>query len=335
MNESSFVEKREADWRQIAYLSDRADVSPSQLSEDELHEFIRLYRRASGDLALARTKSSNVPLISFLNDLVGRAYGILYRAKRKSVGAAIADGIAIAAQTARRRKAFLIASAMIFIGTGALTFGTLGARPDLRDHMVNDPMMKMVFEQWKKGEFPKTDASNRFAMTSFYMSNNPLVAIVAGSIAASTFGVGTVLQLARNGLLIGSLSFEMARVGKLGFLYASILPHGVPELSGLVVSGAAGLLMGWALINPGRRTRGEALREAGKDAVVLLATSVCLMFIAAPIEGFFSFNPDVPSAYKVAVILGELVVWGLFWTGFGKSSEEMAAASDLDEIQRK
>ena len=81
--------------------------------------------------------------------------------------------------------------------------------------------------------------------------------------------------------------------------------------------------MGWALINPGRRKRGEALRDAGKDAVTLLGTGVLLMFIAAPIEGFFSFNPTIPSSVKVAVIVVELVFWGLFWTGFGRDQEQL------------
>jgi len=52
--------------------------------------------------------------------------------------------------------------------------------------------------------------------------------------------------------------------------------------------------------------------------VVLLATSVVMMFIAAPIEGFFSFNPAVPQGLKIAVAVIEAVVWGLFWYGFAR-----------------
>ena len=80
--------------------------------------------------------------------------------------------------------------------------------------------------------------------------------------------------------------------------------------------------MGWALINPGRKRRGEALKDAGRDAITLLCVGVVLMFIAAPIDGFFSFNPNVPSAAKVAVIVVEIIFWSFFWVGFGKSPEE-------------
>lgn len=78
------------------------------------------------------------------------------------------------------------------------------------------------------------------------------------------------------------------------------------------------------MIAPGRRPRGEALREAGRDAIVLLATSVVLMFIAAPIEGFFSFNPSVPVWAKVALATGSAVGWTFFWTGYGREAEPPA-----------
>ena len=150
-----------------------------------------------------------------------------------------------------------------------------------------------------------------------------MVSILSGAVAAATFGVGTAERLYSNGAILGALAYEMNTVGKVGFLFASILPHGVPELSGIIMAGAGGFVMGWALINPGRRKRGEALKAAGKDAIVLLCTAVVLMFIAAPIEGFFSFNPHVPSAAKVVVILVELVFWGIFWTGFGRKNEDL------------
>jgi uncharacterized membrane protein SpoIIM required for sporulation len=107
-------------------------------------------------------------------------------------------------------------------------------------------------------------------------------------------------------------------VGNLDFLVSSIIPHGVPEISGLWISCSAGLLLGWALINPGRRSRGEALKAVGKDAIVLLAISVVLMFIAAPIEGFFSFNPRIPGAVKVTVAVLEAIGWLAFWSFFGR-----------------
>jgi uncharacterized membrane protein SpoIIM required for sporulation len=320
MNEVAFLEKREPDWKRLSFLCDRADVSINSLKPEELHEFVRLYRRVSADLALARTKSTNIQLIDFLNDLAGRAYALLYRPVRKPFFQAIAGAIETCARTVRKRSAFVLASAILFFGSTILVFSLMKTSPATRDFFVSD-QMKPLFEDWKQGQFEERNGSESLGMTGFYATNNPMVSIITGSIAAATFGVFTTEKLYENGAILGALSYEMDSVGKLGFLWASIMPHGVPELSGIVMAGAAGFVMGWALINPGRQKRGAALKEAGQDAIILLCTAVVLMFIAAPIEGFFSFNPRVPSFVKVLVIGVEIVFWVFFWTGFGKKKE--------------
>lgn len=319
MNEQGFYERRRQDWDRLCVLTDQAEFNPAQLNPNDLKEFVRLYRKVSTDLALVRTQSTNVALVDFLNSLVGRSYGILYRAPRKSLFSSLAGAVAVAAQTVRRRKMFVLVSATLFFGSWFGMFGLLSVRPDLREFLVPD-QMKSSFDQWKSGNFPSRGSSESFASTGFYMSNNPRAAILTGAIGAGTFGVGSVFMVLTNGALIGTLSSEVLPVGKLGFLLSSIFPHGVPELSGLIISGSSGLLLGYALINPGRRRRGDALREVGPDAVTLLAISVTLMFIAAPIEGFFSFNPLVPGWVKVVVGSVSLTAWLIFWSQYAQET---------------
>ncbi|MBI3722075.1 MAG: stage II sporulation protein M, partial [Fimbriimonas ginsengisoli] len=228
-------------------------------------------------------------------------------------GKALSQAMLTAVQTVRRRKAFIFASAALFFGTALLSAPLAEARPDIGDRVLP----KFLSDQWTKGQFPDRGAGQSMMMWSFYASNNPRVALITGAVAAGTFGLGTVTILSENGMLLGVLAARMADVGKLGYLFASILPHGVPELSGIIVSGAAGLALGWALVCPGRRRRGLALRDAGADAIVLLSTSAVLMLIAAPIEGFFSFNQGIPSSVKAAVAVLEIVLWTAFWVGYG------------------
>jgi uncharacterized membrane protein SpoIIM required for sporulation len=325
MNEMAFVQKREPDWRRLTHLCDLADATIKNLKPEELHEFVRLYRRVSADLALARTKSTNLQLIDFLNDLAGRAYAILYRAPRKPFLKSIGDSIVLGAQTVRRCRSFVFASVLLFFGSAALSFFLMKFVPDTRDFFVTEEM-RPHFDQWKEGRHQERTGGMSVEMTAVYATNNPMVSIITGAAAASTFGIFTAERLYENGAILGALSYEMDTVGKLGFLWASIMPHGVPELSGIIFAGAAGFVMGWALINPGRRKRADALRAAGKDALILLCVGVVLMFIAAPIEGFFSFNPRVPSFVKVIVIAIELVFWISFWIGFGKTTEEAQEA---------
>lgn len=323
MNEEQFVQKRESDWQRLTTLCTMAENSPSQLKPHELQEFLRLYRRVSSDLAKLRTQSSNTQLIFFLNELCGKAYTQIYRTPNKPIFRALGDAIALAAQTVRRQMLFVLISFAFLVGGGLFSATMLNVRPDLRSHFV-PAEMEANFDYWKSGEGVERSAGDSVMATAMYATNNPRVSIISGAVAAATFGVGTAYLLYFNGVIIGALSSDMAGVGKLGYLWGSITPHGVTEIMGIVMSGAGGLIMGWALISPGRKRRGEALLDAGKDALVFLCIGVTQTLMAAPIEGFFSFNPDVPMIYKVFVALVTLAGWLIFFKGYARNADELA-----------
>ena len=208
---------------------------------------------------------------------------------------------------------------MIFFGSAFFIGGLMSVRPDLKDQII-PPGMDALFDNWRKGQFEEHGVDQSGMMAGFYASNNPRTSIITGAIGAGSFGLFSIYLLFQNGEILGALGHEMQVVGKLPFLISSIAPHGVPELSGIIVSGSCGLLLGYAIINPGRRKRADALRAVGRDAIVLLSTSVILMFIAAPIEGFFSFQPSIPQWFKASVALLEVIGWAMFWTFFGRQA---------------
>jgi uncharacterized membrane protein SpoIIM required for sporulation len=89
-----------------------------------------------------------------------------------------------------------------------------------------------------------------------------------------------------------------------------IIPHGLIELSAVIVAGAAGLRLGWTVIDPGDRTRGAALAEEGRRAALVLMGVVLMLAVAGIIEGFVT-GRGTPTA--VRVVLG-ISVAGAFWT---------------------
>ncbi|RYG49733.1 stage II sporulation protein M [bacterium] len=330
MNEKSFVERRETEWRRLGELCDKAVFRAGALTPAQFREFLTLYRRTARDLSLARTQSDNVGLIDFLNDLVGRAYAILYRAPARSFLQSLQEAVEMVASTFRRRFAFVAASFGILVFGVLFSYITMSTAPATREFFV-PPGLESSFEMWKSGEFPKEERSGGEGAlaTGGYVFNNPKVAMVTGALGAGTFGLFTLYNMWATGTMMGSLFYETNQVGHLSFVTTAIAPHGVPEISGMIVSGAAGLLLGWALLFPGRQSRASSLRAAGKDAMVLLAGSIVLMFIAAPIEGFFSFDPGVPRSAKVAVALVETVAWIAFWVYVGREKLAVKLASRI------
>ena len=316
MNEEAFLQRRRPDWVRLMVLCDKADRSPTDLAGAELKELFRLYRRVSTDLSVARTVSTSPSLIGYLNDLAARAYAIVYREPRQSILKVLYNAAVLSAQTVRRRKYFILTSVVLFFGCAVVTFFLCQSMPPVRDQLVHG--QQELINAWKSGRFDERTGSESAAAWALYASHNPTVAILAGALGAATFGILSLLLLLTTAASLGVLASELAPVHKIDFLLTSISPHGVPELSGIMIATGAGLLLGYALINPGTLSRGASLRAVGRDAVVLLATSIVMMFIAAPIEGFFSFNPHVPGWLKVVVAAVSLTLWLIFWSNFGK-----------------
>ncbi|HEY8344351.1 MAG TPA: stage II sporulation protein M, partial [Bacillota bacterium] len=81
--EIPFVQKRKESWQRLNLLLSKAGGHRiRQLSKEELLELSVLYRKSAADLARARAERMSPEIITLLNDLVGRAYNLIYRAEK-------------------------------------------------------------------------------------------------------------------------------------------------------------------------------------------------------------------------------------------------------------
>ena len=79
---SRFVNERKNNWQRLEDLLSMVEHSPLRgLSKAEVREFGELYRRVAADLAIARAETRDARLINYLNSLVIRAHGKIYRAE--------------------------------------------------------------------------------------------------------------------------------------------------------------------------------------------------------------------------------------------------------------
>ncbi|MCS7209286.1 MAG: stage II sporulation protein M, partial [Fimbriimonadales bacterium] len=253
-----------------------------------LDELGRLYRQTAADLAYARQQGADSSVVEYLNSLLGRAHGTLYRARRGSIW----NGVRLfwysfAAAVRRRSRYIALAAGLLLLGA-LIPFLMILVNPAIAEALV-DPQLRPLFEQWKQGkQFQVGETRFASVMSSFYFVNNSRAAMLAFGLGVF-WGVPTVYVLLTNGFLLGTLAGEMYHVGKLGFLLVSIYPHGVPELGAVLMCGGAGLMLGRAMIAPGDLTRRDAVRQVAPDAFWILAGSMILILFAAFTEAFFSF----------------------------------------------
>jgi len=143
------------------------------------------------------------------------------------------------------------------------------------------------------------EAESDLRMFGFYIANNVRIDLqaVAGGIF---FGLGTLAALIFNGTFLGAIAGHLTQIGYGGNFWGFVSGHAALELVGLVLAGAAGLRLGYALVAPGRLTRGAALRAAGPDTATLLYGAAVMTTGAAVIEAFWSSRVSIPLEVKVA-----------------------------------
>jgi uncharacterized membrane protein SpoIIM required for sporulation len=130
-------------------------------------------------------------------------------------------------------------------------------------------------------------ATTDWMMFGFYIRNNVGVAFqcFAGGLFA---GLGSLFFLGYNGAYSGALAGYLTERGLSATFYSFIATHSAFELTAIVLSGAAGLRIGHALLAPGRVTRQQSLVLATQESAVLLYGITTMLVIAAAIEAFWS-----------------------------------------------
>ena len=332
-NEEALLIKRSDQWRQLEEYCRRIESGKNKLNDAEFLDFVRLYRRASADLAYAGAEISNPDLVNWLNATVGRAYAILYRRPIGRFQEVILNMLFEGADVFRRCWKPIAFSTILFFVSAFLAPAIYIHFPETREVLIS-PEMSQLFDHWKSGQHTDKDMEMSTMATTGYAINNPRVALIYNSLSAFSFGLFGIYALWLNGAMVGLLGMEMNSVGKLGFLLSSIAPHGVSEIGGIFVACGAGFVLAGALLNPGRRSRALALKDAGKDAFKLLILSLIMILIAAPIEGFFSFSPAIPQWLKTVAAVIALAGWLAYFLGYQKE-RSVREALVRDELANK
>jgi uncharacterized membrane protein SpoIIM required for sporulation len=147
------------------------------------------------------------------------------------------------------------------------------------------------------------EASSDLLMFGFYIRNNIGIAYrtFAGGMLA---GLGSLLILILNGLHIGAIAAHLDNVGFGEPFWSFVIGHGAFELTGIAISGAAGLRIGMALFAPGRRTRTDAMVLEARAAMPLIYGFTAMLLIAAFLEAFWSSIVFIPRETKLLVGAG-------------------------------
>jgi uncharacterized membrane protein SpoIIM required for sporulation len=165
----------------------------------------------------------------------------------------------------------------------------------------------MMEKMYRSADPSRRDANTDAAMTGFYVHNNVGIAFRCFA-TGLTFGLGSMFYLLYNGLFIGVIFGHLARVGLGDKIFGFVSTHSPWELTAIVISGAAGIQMGYALVRTFGRTRIGNLQAHGLELLRQVSGAAVLLLIAALLEGNVSPSAIPLEAKYVLGATGWLLV---------------------------
>jgi uncharacterized membrane protein SpoIIM required for sporulation len=307
MTPLQFEQSHQQEWNELQTLlmqlhkSVRARAADGQPIAGE--RIAALYRRACEQLALARARAYPAYLTDRLEQLTADAHQVIYQ--HAEVGWSRLKQM-VAYDFPRSVRAHAV---YVWIATGVFAIPTLVLgylvyfRPELILAVV-DPATAASFQDMYSESAESIgrsrEAQTDWVMFGFYIANNIGVSFqcFAGGLFA---GVGSLFFLAFNGAYGGAIGGYLTQRGLGATFYSFVVTHAAFELTAIVLSGAAGLRLGHALLVPGRYTRVQSLVRAAKETAVLIYGVIAMLLIAAAIEAFWSSAKWIPPLMKYGV----------------------------------
>jgi len=308
-----FRAAREGEWRRLEEILNTAErKSVRALADEDLLALPILYRGALSSLSVARETSLDLELITYLEGLCARAYFFVYGVRTSAgsrIGAFFARDWPLAIQGLWRET--LVSLAITIIGALAGYLLVINdpewyssfVSPDLasgRDFSASAEVLRGQLY-----DTPGADGLSFFA--TFLFTHNSQIAIMCFALGFA-FGVPTLMLLIQNGAMLGAILALYISRGLGLEMGGWLIIHGSTEMFAIILAGAAGFRIGWAVIFPGEETRLDAATRAGRISALAMAGVVAMLACAGLLEGV-GRQIIIDDMVRYAIGITMLVLW--------------------------
>jgi uncharacterized membrane protein SpoIIM required for sporulation len=320
VTESAFKKKREASWMEFEMMTGggRRDIRRGA------SRFPAAFRELTQDLNTARAHGFDAAIIERLNILVNEGSQILYGQHEWSFRLFARFVLCTFPRKVRSQWRGIGAAFLVFYGLAFFSAFLCVRFPEFVHEFISESQAEDIAGMYdpESGHFlVPPDVSSRADMFGYYIYNNVSIAFrtFAGGIIA---GIGSLFILSLNGIFLGAAAAHIINLGFGKTFFPFIIGHSSFELTAIILSAHAGLLLGYRFFIPGGRSRSAALRRAGRDALPLITGSVLFLVAAAVIEAFWSPRHTLPAALRLGVGAAGWVLVGLYLLLAGRKGDD-------------
>jgi uncharacterized membrane protein SpoIIM required for sporulation len=322
MDLDALTAARSGEWERLAELS-----QTRRLRGEAVDELVDRYRSASADLADIKTSAGRTPTGDHVSTILGRARlrltgageNPLRRVPRFFALQLPAALYGVRWTTLAVAVVFVLTATLVAVWTAAnpAVLATLGPKADLQYYAEHD------FTQYYS-ENPAAEFAGQV------WTNNAWIA--AQCVIFGITGIWPLMVLIQNAVGIGQAAAILFAFDRGDVFFASILPHGLLELTSIFVAGAAGLHMFWAWAAPGRRSRAESLAASGRALATIVIGLILSLALSGFVEGFITRQPW-PAWLKVGTGAVALAIFLVYMLVVGRRAVRLGETGDLTEYE--
>ena len=303
MREPAFLRKNKTTWLEY----EKALEEGQQLDPDRL---ARLYIQLTDDLAYARTFYPKSKIVKYLNGLAARTHLLIYRHKREDrsrMGDFWRVELPFILWESRR---YLLYSLLIFSFSFGIGMLSSLYQDDFLRVILGDSYVNMTIENIKKGDPLGVYSSMEEVPMFIYIGFNNVKVLLTLYAAGILLGIGTVIGLPglvsglfQNGIMVGAFIGFFHQYNLLGEAIPIIYIHGTLEISAIIISGAAGIMLGNGILFPGTYSRAHSLKQAANKSMKIIVGLIPVIIAAAVLESFVTRLTEMPLAAKLGIII--------------------------------
>ena len=238
------------------------------------------------DLGYSKTFYPHSRVTQYLNGLASNIYLSIYRNKKEETSRIVRFWKTELPLIVRKHHRSLLYAFCIFIFFAAIAAFSAAHDETFVRGVLGDQYIEMTEENIARGDpFGVYKSDNQLNMFFRIALNNVQVAFTC-FVWGLSLSLGTVYMLFKNGVMVGAFQYFFFTKG-LGWPSVLVIwIHGTLEISAIIISGAAGLILGNSLLFPGTLKRIESLRRGAKDGIKIMIGLVPIFITAAFFEGF-------------------------------------------------
>jgi uncharacterized membrane protein SpoIIM required for sporulation len=284
-------------------------------------EFPAAYRKVCHHLSIVRARRYGIGLQERLNQLALDGHQHLYRARTPVFGAMLRFVAFGFPRAFRCQWRFMLTAGLLFYVPIAAMAIAVQVQPDLIYSLVDPGQVSQMEEMYDPSNERlgrERDSQDDVTMFGYYIMNNIGIGFrtFAGGLV---FGLGSVFFLCFNGLFFGAIGSHLTSAGYVETFWPFVSGHSAFELTGIVIFGAAGLMLGMGALMPGRKTRWHAVRDRALESMPLVYGATIMLVAAAFVEAFWSSTTWPPNAAKYGVGIFLWALTSLYFALMGRS----------------